>query len=246
MARANTMPIMASRAVRPTLLSALIALALVLPARRAAPEPALLRLGVAPPPPDPLETATGAPKPSAEWAKELEPLVVRNVNTEAEAVIRLYEEDGALDASAERVFSQVACDGPRGGKLHTRVIQLAVKAAYHFHASKLVIISAYRPMRRGKGGYHALGRAIDFQLPGVDYRKLASYLRSFPRAGVGVYTNPGTRFVHLDAREQSYHWLDASPPGVTWREKVIADAKREDRDAAYTPESDLPLQDTTP
>ena len=30
--------------------------------------------------------------------------------------------------------------------------------------------------------------------------------------GVGVYTNPLTQYVHLDVRERSYHWIDASPP----------------------------------
>ena len=58
--------------------------------------------------------------------------------------------------------------------------------------------------------------------------------------GVGIYTHPRTRYVHLDVREQSYHWLDASPPGITWKERALWDPKLVERDAAWTPEADLP------
>jgi hypothetical protein len=47
--------------------------------------------------------------------------------------------------------------------------------------------------------------------------------------------------VHLDVRDRSFHWLDASPPGVTWREAALPDSKQSARDASYTAESDLPL-----
>ena len=185
--------------------------------------------------PAPVEMA----KVTVDWAEALAPLEIKNVNTGAEAVNRLNGTDGELDAAAVSAFVRVATDG--AGPLSARVIQLAVKAAAHFHAHKLIIVSAFRPLKRGKGGYHARGEALDFQLVGVDARKLAAHLRSFPRAGVGIYTNPRTQFVHLDARDQSFHWLDASPPGLTWREAPLADPRREARDDAYTPRSDLPI-----
>jgi hypothetical protein len=47
--------------------------------------------------------------------------------------------------------------------------------------------------------------------------------------------------VHLDVRDASYHWLDASPPGVKWREKQLRDPTQMKRDAAWSPEQDLPL-----
>ena len=69
---------------------------------------------------------------------------------------------------------------------------------------------------------------------------LASYLRGLPRTGVGVYTHPKTQYVHLDVREHSFHWLDASPPRRRWREKSIGAADLEARDKRYEPSLDLP------
>jgi len=217
----------------------LVGSALALVVRTAAPEPALMHFA-----PEPKTALAEGAQPGATfapWAQALGPIVVRNANTETEESIRLYANDGDVDAQQALKFSFLACDGRFGGGLKTRVIQLAVKAAYHFHANKMVIVSAYRPMRRGKGGYHALGQAIDFWLPGVDFRQLAAYLRTLPKVGVGAYTHPATHFVHVDARDQSYHWLDASPPGVTWHEKQLGDPGREARDATYTLQSDLPI-----
>jgi hypothetical protein len=46
--------------------------------------------------------------------------------------------------------------------------------------------------------------------------------------------------VHLDVREPSFHWIDASPPGVHWREGALWDKAITKRDASWTPEMDLP------
>jgi uncharacterized protein YcbK (DUF882 family) len=69
---------------------------------------------------------------------------------------------------------------------------------------------------------------------------LASYLREIPRTGVGVYTHPKTQYVHLDSREHSFHWIDASPPRRHWRERSIGGAGLEKRDALYSPMVDWP------
>ena len=58
--------------------------------------------------------------------------------------------------------------------------------------------------------------------------------------GVGIYTHPRTQFVHLDVRDASYYWLDASPPGVKWHEARLYDPSAQKRDAAWTPEMDEP------
>ena len=186
------------------------------------------------------EFAEQAP-PTVAWAQKLEPLHVKYVNTEnAEADLRLYANDGSVDRIALEQFDElVAKDGHRH-TIDPRSVQLMVKAAYHFGVKEVVVISAYRPRTRHDHGPHTTGSAIDFQLPGVAARTLAAYLRKEPKAGVGIYTNPRTQFVHLDSREQSYHWLDASPPGIVWREKMLPDPNREVRDAAYVPKNDLP------
>jgi uncharacterized protein YcbK (DUF882 family) len=196
------------------------------------PAPAVIE--AEPPPP---------PKPAVPWASALSPLAVRNLNTASEATVRLYSDEGDLDPVALDAFLEVAGDGDGPAPLLSRVVQLAVKAAYHFKAQRIDIISAYRAKRRGKrNGYHAMGAAIDFQLPGIAARTLAAFLRTIPRAGVGVYTHPRTQFVHLDVRDRSFHWLDASPPGVTWQEAMLSDPGRDARDASYTEEGDLPIE----
>ena len=81
---------------------------------------------------------------------------------------------------------------------------------------------------------------MDFSLPGVTAAKLAAYLRGNGRVGVGVYTHKRTQYVHLDVRDESYHWIDASPPGATWREGKLTDRGAPARDAAYEPAQDLP------
>jgi hypothetical protein len=125
-------------------------------------------------------------------------------------------------------------------ELARRTLQLVVRAALHFRVREVEVVSAYRKPGRRREGPHASGRALDFKLPGVPARMLASYLRQLPRVGVGVYTHPKTAFVHLDTREQSFHWLDASPPGRHWREQSLGSAGLAKRDAAYRPANDWP------
>ena len=172
------------------------------------------------------------------WAEPLEPLLIQCANTGAEARVRLYRKDGAIDPDATDTFIRTVSEADDALDINLRTMQLAIKAAYHFKAKTLIVVSGFRPGR----GPHALGDAVDFKLPGVAAAPLAAYLRTLPRAGVGIYTHPRTQYVHLDDREQSFHWLDASPPGKTWREARLADPTRDKRDAAWTPEVDLPVE----
>jgi hypothetical protein len=116
------------------------------------------------------------------------------------------------------------------------VEQLVFKAAHHFGASHVVIVSGWRE----HGGRHTRGEAVDFRVDGVYAAKVAAYLRSLPRVGVGIYTHPNTQFVHVDVREPSYAWVDASPPGVHGWERQLGVPHADKRDAAYQPEMDLP------
>jgi uncharacterized protein YcbK (DUF882 family) len=204
------------------------------------PTPVPPAIGVAAAAPPPRVEAVPLP-PTAPWAAALPPLKVVCANSATSENLLLYRSDGSLDSGSVEAFSRVAADFNGYAPLHPRLVQLVVKAAYHFHASSLVIVSGFRQKRGRKVDHHTAGEALDFKLPGTDYRKLAAYLRSYPLVGVGIYTNPKTQYVHLDVRDRSYHWLDASPPGVTWREALLPDASQATRDASYTPESDLPI-----
>jgi len=174
-------------------------------------------------------------------AEQFAPLRVLNVNTLAEATVRLYASDGALDPDALAEFSRVA-SGDDGPALDPRLVQLVAKAAYELGATSIEAISGFRPMKNGKAaGRHTTGEALDFRLEGVKTPKLAMHVRSFAHAGVGIYTHPRTQYIHLDVRDESYHWVDGSPPGVTWREQPIPDWRARLRDLAYAPEMDLPV-----
>lgn len=186
-----------------------------------------------------LETVARAERPAARvasWARDLPPVEVAGVGTRERARIRLYTDDGEIDETARQTLERVAANDAAPHALAPRVEQLLMRAAYHFGAAPVQIVSAWRE----KASRHGTGEAIDFKLKGVPARQLAAYLRQLPRTGVGVYTNPKTQFVHLDVRDQSYRWIDASPPGVKWHEAQLRDPGAAKRDAAWSPDADLP------
>ncbi len=183
----------------------------------------------------PLVGAPSTPR-VASWAERLPPIEVAGVNRRSRAGVRLYKPDGELDEEARATIERVAANDEPPHALAARLEQLVLLAAYHFQGAPVVVVSAWR----AHAGRHGTGEAMDFKLKGVRARELAAYLRGLARAGVGVYTHPDTQFVHLDVRDQSYHWIDASPPGVKWREAALRDPGAEKRDAAWTPEMDLP------
>lgn len=176
------------------------------------------------------------PSRSARWAEGLGTVDVKNVVTRATQSVRLYANDGTVDERARREFERVASVDGESHPLAIRLEQLVMKAAYHFGSPRVLVVSAWR----ANAGRHGTGEAVDFKLESIPASQLAAYARQFSRVGVGVYTHPRTQFVHLDVRESSYHWIDASPPGVKWREAVLRDAGSKRRDDPWTPAMDLP------
>jgi uncharacterized protein YcbK (DUF882 family) len=173
---------------------------------------------------------------SPSWPAALAPIEVTSLATGNTASIRLYAPDGEVDEEARMQLEHLVARDGEQHILAARLEQLVVKAAHHFHDAHVLVVSGWRE----RAGRHTTGEALDFKLQGVKAGELAAYLRGLPRAGVGIYTHPRTQYVHLDVRESSYHWLDASPPGITWREAQIRDPGQVKRDASWTPESDLP------
>jgi uncharacterized protein YcbK (DUF882 family) len=194
------------------------------------------------PPPAPaapvVSPPSAPPRPTAAWAVALPALHFLDVNSRLTASVRLYTDDGTFNEEAAAELDRLVAAGadappPRMNR------RLVVKAASHFHVSEVVLVSTFRGTARG-GSRHRMGDAADFSFPGVTAAKLAAHLRTYARVGVGVYTNRRTQFVHLDVRDQSFHWVDGSPPGRTWRESPLTDRSAPARDAAYRPEQDLP------
>ncbi len=189
------------------------------------------------------------PAPSASFS-QLPALRFSNQNTGESRRVKLYDDTGRVDEREALKLDALLCDArdPKERAMTTldrRTLQLAVRAALHFHSDEVSVVSAYRKPGRRPEGPHADGRALDFRLPGVLPRVLAAYLRTLPRVGVGIYTHPKTAFVHLDDREHSFHWLDASPPGRHWREMSLGGRGLAERDAAYARADDWP-EGTTP
>jgi uncharacterized protein YcbK (DUF882 family) len=173
---------------------------------------------------------------SAAWASALAPIDVTSLATGDTVSIRLYGTDGEIDEAARMHLEHVVARDGEQHELAARLEQLVVKAAHHFRDAHVYVVSGWRE----HAGRHTTGEALDFKLQGVPAAQLAAYLRGLPRAGVGIYTHPRTQYVHLDVREPSYHWLDGSPPGVTWKERQLRDPGQMKRDASWTPEGDLP------
>ncbi|MEP7049254.1 MAG: DUF882 domain-containing protein [Pseudomonadota bacterium] len=169
-----------------------------------------------------------------------------NASTGQSLATRLYDDTGHVSEAEAARLDDLLCDArepkaPATIVLDRRTLQLAVRAALHFESDQVLVVSAYRKPGRRREGLHAVGKAIDFKLPGVKAQVLAAYLRTLPRVGVGIYTHPKTSFVHLDDRERSFHWLDASPPGRTWREMNLGGGvSLIKRDAAYAKADDWP------
>lgn len=105
----------------------------------------------------------------------------------------------------------------RSPRVSARLLELVYRAAEHFGAPYVWMISGYRSDANG-GSRHRDGSAIDFVLPGVSDRRLAAYLQQQGFVGVGLYPRSG--FVHLDIRSRSYFWTDNSSPGQGQRRRV--------------------------
>lgn len=174
----------------------------------------------------------------ADRAVACDTITIKNVNADKSAKIRLYDASGNFDESALETFRKTLGEGDQPVPVEARTLKLVYKAACHFKNATVVVISSFRA--GAKQGLHGKGNAIDFKLAGVKATTLASYLRKLPKVGVGLYTHPKTQYVHLDVRDTSFHWLDGSPPGVHWKERMLKDKAREKRDASYSEASDAP------
>jgi len=175
----------------------------------------------------------------------LSPLTITNINSRKVVSTRLYTKSGQIDEQAALRLDSLLCDARdpddvQSRTIDRRLIQLVFRAAYHFSSDHVEVVSAYRKAVHKHEGVHAQGRAIDFRLASVAAPVLAAYLRTIPRVGVGIYTHPKTQFVHLDIREHSFHWLDASPPRRHWREQNISSKTLNAQDAQYKRRDDWP------
>jgi hypothetical protein len=175
------------------------------------------------------------------WLRaEVHPLIIRPVNRRGTYTLLPDAETGRFGedalALAREAFRYHRDDAT--ADVHPRLLELVYRAVEHFEAPYVHMISGYRTTRATSR--HNQGRAIDFVVPGVSDRVLANFLRRQGFVGVGVY--PLSGFVHLDVRERSFFWVDASAPGRRPRVRGVAHALcvRYDRLAAARGELSVP------
>ncbi|MBI5488824.1 MAG: DUF882 domain-containing protein [Deltaproteobacteria bacterium] len=143
-------------------------------------------------------------------------ITLHRMHSDEEITVRLFNDDGDLRSSARtqasHIFRHVSTD--REIPVSTDLLALLQRVADHWPGRTVYVHSAVRPVVRRPGkplGNHMLGRALDFHLDGVTNEDLRDFCRTLDHAGVGYY--PNSTFVHLDAREDSWYWIDVSGPG---------------------------------
>jgi uncharacterized protein YcbK (DUF882 family) len=148
-------------------------------------------------------------------------LVLVSLNTNDRAELAPRSERGGFDAydldQAARVLRE-----PSSGNVYPiepRLLDLVYRIQTQLAAPEIRVISAYRTPHRRNASNHGRGRAIDLIVPGAKDAEVAKFARELGFVGVGIY--PSSGFVHVDVRERSYFWVDASAPGHRNRERGI-------------------------
>jgi uncharacterized protein YcbK (DUF882 family) len=135
-----------------------------------------------------------------------------SVNTRERARIQLYDRGGRMTQEGVRQASHLLRDQRNRStrSIDTRLLAMLYIVGQHFDA-ELRVVSGYRTrfLNATEGSRHGQGRACDFNLAGVSLQEITAFAEAtFARVGVGVYPHSG--FVHLDARDSTYLWVDVS------------------------------------
>ncbi len=132
--------------------------------------------------------------------------------------IRLVNKHGKIIPRSRKRLSKLAASKPKGRHkrsrfkmLHPRLIHMLQRVSERYPGSTFEIVSGYRPHQKGHESRHAMGRAMDFRIPGVPNRELYQFCTKLPNSGCGYY--PNSVFIHMDARERPTVWTDYSRPG---------------------------------
>lgn len=150
----------------------------------------------------PLLDCQGAPDP--------ETLEKLSVLTRLRGAPRPTIEKGAIVPVPGAAREGEASRGVR--RLDPGILVRLAKVTARYPDRVVSVVSGYRP--ESEGSLHQHGRAIDFQVEGVDNVELVAFCRSLKDTGCGYY--PNSYFVHLDVRKPgtgSVSWIDASGPG---------------------------------
>ncbi len=174
--------------------------------------------------------------PSPWWECRERPLRLQRFGPEGEAFVALSC-DGSIPDGALETLSVLArpLDVPRPSALpavptgppgewvdgvrimHPRLLWVLHRISLEYPWHPVHIYSGYRPadgpLEEGTHtSNHALGRALDISVKGVENEELLALCHKLADVGCGYY--PNGKFVHFDIR---FHggglWIDASKPG---------------------------------
>jgi uncharacterized protein YcbK (DUF882 family) len=169
-------------------------------------------------------------------------LALYALNTNDRADLAATSDRGGFLASALDRAAHVLRESHSGNEypVEPRLLDVVYRIQTHFAAQEIRVISGYRTPWRGATSNHGKGRALDIVVPGAKDEDVAKFARELGFVGVGVY--PASGFVHVDVRDRSYFWVDASGPGRRNRERgILADlAKKSDAQALARGERPTP------
>jgi uncharacterized protein YcbK (DUF882 family) len=189
------------------------------PAKPAAPHPAPAPRGYARNVQSWHSAPAGKSPPRSDAGRAL--LSLRGLNTAEYVELSPLGEQGAFTDLDMDKLAHFARE-PQSGlthPLHPRLADLLYRIQTHFVAVELRMLSGYRSPKAGKQSNHARGRAMDLVVPGHGDEEVARFVREQGFVGVGIYPTSG--FVHIDVRDKSYFWIDASGPGRRNRERGV-------------------------
>jgi uncharacterized protein YcbK (DUF882 family) len=161
------------------------------------------------------------------------------LNTGDRIELPAISEQGGFAASQLDRAAFVLREGHSGNEhpVEPRLLDVIYRIQTHFAAQEVRMVSAYRTPYHGTSN-HGKGRALDIVVPGASDEDVAKFAREMGFVGVGVY--PSSGFVHVDVRERSYFWVDASGPGKRNRERGILGDLAQKSDARAVARGDHP------
>jgi uncharacterized protein YcbK (DUF882 family) len=166
---------------------------------------------------EPREDEDGAPVDGRGRAK----LVLVSLNTNDRVELEAASDHGGFAASDLDRAAFVLRESATGNEhpVEPRLLDVVYRIQRHFDAQEIRIVSGYRTPHGRHASNHGRGRAIDIVVPGAKDQEVAKFAREVGFVGVGIYPTSG--FVHVDVRDRSYFWVDASGPGRRNRERGI-------------------------
>ncbi len=97
------------------------------------------------------------------------------------------------------------------GPVDLRLVELLHQIAARANGS-VQVLSAYRPPKTAHDtNYHSRGMAADIRVAGMTTAQVRDVARAVGATGIGYY--PTSKFVHVDMRDEPFHWTDTSGPG---------------------------------